>query len=191
MFLGKDCVAWKQFTFDGNLRTEQKDDDGVLLPPPEQKERDNKSSNRDIDFLLCSATTIGDDDDGGGRWFDDDDEDKDGGGRWSDGGGNLVDLVTETDKACEDLIFNHLKQHFPSHKETTTAWGVTELTDEPTWIGDPLDGTTNFVHGFPFICVSIGLTIGKIPIVGVVYNPIMDEECIACFAQDIRNHETP
>ncbi|KAI3718619.1 hypothetical protein L6452_19498 [Arctium lappa] len=90
-----------------------------------------------------------------------------------------VDLVTETDKACEDLIFNHLKQHFPSHKfigeETTAAQGVTQLTDEPTWIVDPLDGTTNFVHGFPFVCVSIGLTIGKVPTVGVVYNPIMDE----------------
>ncbi|XP_071920481.1 inositol monophosphatase 3-like isoform X4 [Coffea arabica] len=90
-----------------------------------------------------------------------------------------VDLVTETDKACEDLIFNHLKQHFPSHKfigeETTAACGVTELTDEPTWIVDPLDGTTNFVHGFPFVCVSIGLTLGKVPTVGVVYNPIIDE----------------
>lgn len=90
-----------------------------------------------------------------------------------------VDLVTETDKACEDLIFNHLKQQFPTHKfigeETTAACGATELTDEPTWIVDPLDGTTNFVHGFPFVCISIGLTIGKIPIVGVVYNPIMDE----------------
>ncbi|KAM7501047.1 hypothetical protein LguiA_025461 [Lonicera macranthoides] len=90
-----------------------------------------------------------------------------------------VDLVTETDKACEDLIFNHLKQHLPNHKfigeETTAACGATELTDEPTWIVDPLDGTTNFVHGFPFVCVSIGLTIGKVPTVGVVYNPIMDE----------------
>ncbi|XP_059663377.1 inositol-phosphate phosphatase-like isoform X2 [Cornus florida] len=90
-----------------------------------------------------------------------------------------VDLVTETDKACEDLIFNYLKQHFPNHKfigeETTAACGVTELTDEPTWIVDPLDGTTNFVHGFPFVCVSVGLTIGKVPTVGVVYNPIMDE----------------
>ncbi|XP_050213132.1 inositol-phosphate phosphatase [Mercurialis annua] len=90
-----------------------------------------------------------------------------------------VDLVTETDKSCEDLIFNHLKQHFPTHKfigeETTAACGITELTDEPTWIVDPLDGTTNFVHGFPFVCVSIGLTIGKVPTVGVVYNPIMDE----------------
>ncbi|XP_031130485.1 inositol monophosphatase 3 isoform X2 [Ipomoea triloba] len=90
-----------------------------------------------------------------------------------------VDLVTETDKACEDLIFNHLKKHFPSHKfigeETTAACGASELTDEPTWIVDPLDGTTNFVHGFPFVCVSIGLTVGKIPTVGVVYNPIMNE----------------
>ncbi|KAF3451838.1 hypothetical protein FNV43_RR07934 [Rhamnella rubrinervis] len=90
-----------------------------------------------------------------------------------------VDLVTETDKACEDLIFNHLKKHFPTHKligeETTAACGVTELTDEPTWIVDPLDGTTNFVHGFPFVCVSVGLTIKKVPTVGVVYNPIIDE----------------
>ncbi|KAG6744522.1 hypothetical protein POTOM_051158 [Populus tomentosa] len=91
----------------------------------------------------------------------------------------LVDLVTETDKACEDLIFNYLKQQHPSHKfigeETTAACGITELTDEPTWIVDPLDGTTNFVHGFPFVCISIGLTIGKVPTVGVVYNPIMEE----------------
>ncbi|XP_052180665.1 inositol monophosphatase 3-like isoform X2 [Diospyros lotus] len=90
-----------------------------------------------------------------------------------------VDLVTETDKACEDLIFNHIRQHFPSHKfigeETTAACGFMELTAEPTWIVDPVDGTTNFVHGFPFVCVSIGLTIEKVPIVGVVYNPIMDE----------------
>ncbi|KAG7012652.1 Inositol monophosphatase, partial [Cucurbita argyrosperma subsp. argyrosperma] len=94
-----------------------------------------------------------------------------------------VDLVTETDKACEDLIFNYLKDHYPSHKfigeETTAAFGHTELTDEPTWIVDPLDGTTNFVHGFPFVCVSIGLTIGKVPTVGVVYNPIIDEVRLA------------
>uniref|UniRef100_A0A0E0KFY0 Inositol-1-monophosphatase n=1 Tax=Oryza punctata TaxID=4537 RepID=A0A0E0KFY0_ORYPU len=91
-----------------------------------------------------------------------------------------VDLVTETDKACEDLIFNHLRKHYPDHKfigeETSAALGATaDLTDNPTWIVDPLDGTTNFVHGFPFVCVSIGLTVGKIPTVGVVYNPIMNE----------------
>ncbi|KAM0937553.1 putative phosphoric monoester hydrolase [Dioscorea sansibarensis] len=90
-----------------------------------------------------------------------------------------VDLVTETDKACERLIFDHLKKHYPEHKfigeETSAAYGTAELTDDPTWIVDPLDGTTNFVHGFPFVCVSIGLTIRKAPSVGVVYNPIINE----------------
>ncbi|XP_072956204.1 inositol-phosphate phosphatase isoform X1 [Typha angustifolia] len=91
----------------------------------------------------------------------------------------LVDLVTETDKACEDLIFDHLKKLYPDHKfigeETSAVFGTAELTDEPTWIVDPLDGTTNFVHGFPFVCVSIGLTIGKVLTVGVVYNPVLNE----------------
>ena len=50
-----------------------------------------------------------------------------------------------------------------------------ELTDEPTWMIDPVDGTTNFVHGFPFVCVSIGLCVGKRPILGIVYNPILEE----------------
>ncbi|WOL10430.1 inositol monophosphatase 3 [Canna indica] len=90
-----------------------------------------------------------------------------------------VDLVTETDKACEELVFNHLKKHYPDHKfigeETCATSGTAELTDEPTWIIDPIDGTTNFVHGFPFVCVSIGLTIRMVPTVGVVYNPIIDE----------------
>ncbi|KAL0310770.1 UNVERIFIED_CONTAM: putative MO25-like protein [Sesamum angustifolium] len=90
-----------------------------------------------------------------------------------------VDLVTETDKKCEEVIFDFLKLQYPDHKligeETAAACGTIELTDEPTWIVDPIDGTTNFVHGFPFVCVSIGLTIGRIPTVGVVYNPIMDE----------------
>ncbi|XP_073307228.1 inositol-phosphate phosphatase-like [Primulina huaijiensis] len=62
-----------------------------------------------------------------------------------------VDLVTETDKNCEEVIFDYLRSKYPDHKfigeETTAACGVTELTDEPTWIVDPLDGTTNFVHG--------------------------------------------
>ncbi|XP_047947922.1 inositol monophosphatase 3-like [Salvia hispanica] len=90
-----------------------------------------------------------------------------------------VDLVTETDKKCEELISTFLKKQYPDHmfigEETVAAGGNMELTNEPTWIVDPIDGTFNFVHGYPFVCVSIGLTIGKIATVGVVYNPIMDE----------------
>lgn len=50
-----------------------------------------------------------------------------------------------------------------------------ELTDQPTWMVDPIDGTTNFVHGFPFSAVSIGLAVNKTPVVGVVYNFNLDQ----------------
>ena len=49
------------------------------------------------------------------------------------------------------------------------------LTDEPTFLVDPIDGTSNFVHGFPAVCVSIGLVVEKQPTIGVVYNPFQDE----------------
>ena len=48
------------------------------------------------------------------------------------------------------------------------------LTDDPTWMVDPIDGTTNFIHGFPFSAVSIGLAVNKVPVVGVVYNFNLD-----------------
>lgn len=91
-----------------------------------------------------------------------------------------VDLVTETDKACEALILESISSSFPSHQfigEEGSAGngGVIELTDAPTWMVDPLDGTTNFVHCFPMVCVSIGLAIKKEVVVGVVFNPILQE----------------
>ncbi|KAL3148626.1 Mitochondrial inner membrane peptidase complex subunit [Trebouxia sp. C0009 RCD-2024] len=91
-----------------------------------------------------------------------------------------LDLVTATDKDCELIIFNSIREAFPEHKfigeEGSAAQGFTShLTDAPTWMVDPLDGTTNFVHRFPFVCTSIALVIGKEIVVGVVYNPIMKE----------------
>ncbi|BDA46202.1 Inositol monophosphatase 2 [Coccomyxa sp. Obi] len=91
-----------------------------------------------------------------------------------------VDLVTETDKNCEEIVFSSIQDAFPEHKfigeEGSAAQGFTaELTDAPTWMVDPVDGTTNFVHRFPFVCVCIGLAIKKQVVVGVVYNPILDE----------------
>ncbi|EIE24111.1 myo-inositol monophosphatase 2 [Coccomyxa subellipsoidea C-169] len=92
----------------------------------------------------------------------------------------IVDLVTETDKKCEEIIFSSIRDAFPDHKfigeEDSAAQGFTaDLTDNPTWMVDPVDGTTNFVHRFPFVCVCIGLAIDKKVAVGVVYNPILDE----------------
>ncbi|KAJ3288601.1 Inositol monophosphatase 2 [Borealophlyctis nickersoniae] len=94
---------------------------------------------------------------------------------------NPADLVTATDRQVEELVFSQLRAAFPNHKfigEESTSASIdakTELTNDPTWVVDPIDGTTNFVHGFPFVAVSIALLIDRIPVVGVVYNPILDE----------------
>jgi inositol-phosphate phosphatase / L-galactose 1-phosphate phosphatase len=74
--------------------------------------------------------------------------------------------VTETDTLCEKSILDAIRAEFPSHQfigeEETAALGHTpELTDQPTWMIDPLDGTTNFVHKFPFVCTCIGLAVKK------------------------------
>lgn len=91
-----------------------------------------------------------------------------------------VDLVTETDKECEEVIIAHIKAAFPDHKfigeESSAEQGFTDgLSEAPTWCIDPLDGTTNFVHRFPFVCTCIGLVVGRRAAVGVVFNPIMGE----------------
>lgn len=79
------------------------------------------------------------------------------------------DLVTEADLASEKAIIEKLRYAFPDHhilaEEST---GVTDLTEEPTWIIDPIDGTTNFAHGFPVYCVSIGFWVGRRPRAAVV-----------------------
>ncbi|KAF0294502.1 Inositol monophosphatase 1 [Amphibalanus amphitrite] len=89
------------------------------------------------------------------------------------------DLVTETDTAVEEFLFSELRKVYADHRyigeESVSLDGEkVELTDDPTWIIDPVDGTMNFVHSFPFICVSIGLTVNKEPVVGVIYNPVLD-----------------
>jgi inositol-phosphate phosphatase/L-galactose 1-phosphate phosphatase len=88
--------------------------------------------------------------------------------------------VTATDRTCEDIIIARLQAAFPTHlvigEEGSSAQGSTNpLTSAPTWLIDPLDGTTNFVHGFPFVCVSVALAVNHQVVVGVVHNPILHE----------------
>ncbi|KAI5782754.1 hypothetical protein EDC01DRAFT_619119 [Geopyxis carbonaria] len=86
---------------------------------------------------------------------------------------NSADLVTETDKAVEKYVIGALKERFPDFEflgEETYVPGM-KLTDKPTFICDPIDGTTNFVHAFPNVCISLALCVYKSPVVGVVYNP--------------------
>lgn len=101
-----------------------------------------------------------------------------------------LDLVTACDKYVEDLIFKTLGKEFPDDlligEESThliTEESLDKFKTGYTWIVDPIDGTTNFVHGLPFVCVSIGLCYRGTPVVGVVYNPIMDELYYACQGQ--------
>ncbi|CAM9170978.1 unnamed protein product [Hapterophycus canaliculatus] len=105
-----------------------------------------------------------------------------------------VDLVTETDKKAEKAIIERLRASHPDHKfmgEESTfeeagdggAADVDTIDASPTWVIDPLDGTTNFVHGYPFFCVSIALAVDGVPIVGVVYHPVSGDLYTACRGQ--------
>ncbi|KAH9923166.1 uncharacterized protein BXZ73DRAFT_51133 [Epithele typhae] len=90
---------------------------------------------------------------------------------------NAVDFVTEYDRRVEELVVAEIKARYPSFKfigeETSSVRAP--VTDEPTFCVDPIDGTTNFVHGFPHVCISLGLVLGKRPVLGVLYNPFLDE----------------
>ncbi|XP_043263920.1 inositol monophosphatase 2-like [Colletes gigas] len=88
------------------------------------------------------------------------------------------DLVTEYDQKIEDDLQKQLSEIYPKHKfigEETTAKEscLPKLTNDPTWIIDPIDGTTNFVHRFPHTCISLALLINKKIEIGMVYNPLM------------------
>lgn len=99
---------------------------------------------------------------------------------------SAADLVTEVDKASQKIIEEHLLSSFPDHKilgEESVAPGTdasvkaleAAKNEEYLWIIDPIDGTTNFVHGFPFCCVSIALAHRGELIVGQIYDPLRDE----------------
>lgn len=88
-----------------------------------------------------------------------------------------ADIVTQTDRAVEGFIRGRLTDRYPTFAfigEETYKAGVA-ITSQPTFIVDPIDGTSNFVHAFPAVCVSIGLVIEKQPVAGVVYNPFREE----------------
>jgi myo-inositol-1(or 4)-monophosphatase len=86
-----------------------------------------------------------------------------------------INLVTEVDKASEELIIDGIKKHFPDHNILAEESGSQKTESDFWWIIDPLDGTTNYAHQFPFFCISIGLEEGGELIAGVIYDPNRDE----------------
>ncbi|MDD4334336.1 MAG: hypothetical protein PHY77_01875, partial [Desulfotomaculaceae bacterium] len=87
------------------------------------------------------------------------------------------DLVTEVDRRSESLITGELSEKFPGHTiiGEENSGNVKNIQRGYTWYVDPLDGTTNFVYGIPFCCVSIGLACDGKMVAGVVYDPFRDE----------------
>ena len=89
-----------------------------------------------------------------------------------------INLVTEVDLACEQLIRRVILERFPDHRvlgEEEGAGPNEDRATEPLWIVDPLDGTAGFAHGYPFVGVSIGLEVSASMVLGVVYDPLHDE----------------
>src|SRR5713101_5044527 len=86
-----------------------------------------------------------------------------------------ADLVTIADRKSEILIRERIKARWPSHDILGEEQGLVDTGSDYRWYVDPLDGTTNFAHGFPVFCVSLGLEYKNRLIAGVVYDPTRDE----------------
>jgi myo-inositol-1(or 4)-monophosphatase len=91
-----------------------------------------------------------------------------------------ADIVTDADRASEALIVARLRAEFPQATIFAEESGMHAGTSDERWIIDPLDGTTNFAHGYPLFCISIAYERAGELIAGVVYAPAMNE----CFAAE-------
>ena len=89
---------------------------------------------------------------------------------------STINLVTEADHAAEQCVIDVIRSTYPHHRFLAEERGRIDHDSSPyLWIIDPLDGTTNFAHGYPAYCVSIGLELNEQPVLGVVYDPSRDE----------------
>lgn len=90
-----------------------------------------------------------------------------------------IDLVTEADIAAEQLIIDRVHSHYPKHgilaEESGEAVSIGDSSNTWKWIIDPLDGTTNYAHGYPCFCVSLGIEHDGVLQIGVVYDPMRNE----------------
>ncbi|KAL7543299.1 hypothetical protein ACHAWF_010519 [Thalassiosira exigua] len=96
---------------------------------------------------------------------------------------NRADFATAIDLKNEDRISSEIRRRFPAHEiigeEATGTGELPPLTEAPTWIVDPIDGTTNFAAGLPLSCVSVGFCRDGEPRMGVVYAPATEELYVA------------
>ncbi len=93
---------------------------------------------------------------------------------------NKLNLVTEVDELCEKAVFSILRKRFPAHDLWGEESGRQRDSSPFAWVVDPLDGTTNYAHAYPFFCCSIALLRDGQPLAGVIYDPLRDE----CFTAE-------
>lgn len=86
-----------------------------------------------------------------------------------------IDLVTEADRMSEALIVAQIARRYPDQGILSEESAARNERATTRWIIDPLDGTTNYAHGFPFFCVSIALEKEGVVVLGAVYDPVRDE----------------
>ena len=94
-------------------------------------------------------------------------------------GMHAINLVTDIDKKSEKYIVGRLLKAFPDHQILAEEGSLSETLSPYKWLIDPLDGTTNYLHGFPFFAVSIGLEIKGELAFGIVYAPMLRELFVA------------
>jgi len=90
-----------------------------------------------------------------------------------------INLVTEVDKISEEMITSKINALFPDHDILAEEFTDIDRGSDFRWIIDPLDGTTNYAHGYPYFCVSIALERLNTMTVGIVYDPMLDEMFVA------------
>lgn len=90
-----------------------------------------------------------------------------------------IDLVTQTDTAVERFLVEELGRLLPGSAFLAEESAATTVPGPRTWIIDPLDGTTNYAHGFPFVCTSVALWDGDKVALGVVHAPMLGETFLA------------
>jgi len=89
------------------------------------------------------------------------------------------DLVTEVDQLSEEILIGHILNEFPNHSILSEENGALKHHSKFQWIIDPLDGTTNYIHGFPIFSISVALKYCDELIMGVIYVPRLDELYVA------------
>jgi myo-inositol-1(or 4)-monophosphatase len=86
-----------------------------------------------------------------------------------------IDLVTEFDRRSEELLLRRVRGRFPDHAILAEESGASGASTVARWLIDPLDGTTNFAHNYPFFCVSLGIERDGELVAGVVHDPVRGE----------------